>query len=94
MSEFEYMNNANGYGGSFWKKTHILGKSWLHDKTNRELLGYIEKTPDSDVSKLFQVNEYWDEDIEEVVEDNSLIKEFSTEDEAVKYGKKYFFGEK
>lgn len=93
MIEFEFIDSVNGFGGTFWEKTFILGKSWLHDKTQMKLLGYIEKSPDSDISKLWQVNEYYDEDIDDVIENNIFIGEFQTEKDAIKYGKKYFFGE-
>lgn len=94
MIEYKVLENVNGYGASFWKVTRSIGKSWLHDKTHHELLGYIVKSPDSDYSKLWQTNTYWDEDTNEVIEDNVLVGEFDTEQEAIKFGKKQFFGEK
>lgn len=79
-----FHKNCNIPSHAIFKETWIPGKSWLHDKTKHELIGFTEK------NKVYRTNEYWDEDSEELIEDNILLKECDSEEKAIEYAKEVF----
>lgn len=89
ISEITFSENQNGYGGSFWEEAKTYGKSWLHDKTQRTLLGYNEKNKQGQW-ELHAHHESYDEDKDEIVESSTILLTAETEQECIDFGKKYF----
>lgn len=78
------------HGDSVWLETWIPGESWLADKTQKELLGFVTDGITLGRFSVVENNEGWNKETEEVEEHNIIISTHETKENAVESMKEYF----